>query len=171
MFSLCVLPVGLFPDDFSFLKVPLWGKFPFLPQRYWTKSDFGKIGSIIDVGLEPTVVPEDDQDAREDVCEELVYQEVVEDPRVEERFVRERFSYSEAFVSNLDAVGDSRMILLTRLRTLRRSWIWTTRWGFQSWSGLSSLRSGLASWIFYWSTLTGLLRGLSRFGGLAFFGF
>ncbi|KAG9141490.1 hypothetical protein Leryth_001924 [Lithospermum erythrorhizon] len=46
-------------------------------------------------------------DARADVCEELEHQEIVEVPRVEERFVREGFSYSEAFFSNLDPVGDS----------------------------------------------------------------
>ncbi|GAA0155579.1 hypothetical protein LIER_38114 [Lithospermum erythrorhizon] len=61
----------------------------------------------MDVGLKPTVVPMDDWDAREDVCEELIHQEVVEDPRVKERFVRKDFSYSEAFFSNLDPVGDS----------------------------------------------------------------
>ncbi|GAA0184322.1 hypothetical protein LIER_31610 [Lithospermum erythrorhizon] len=150
MLSLRVLPDGFSPDDAAFLKVPLWVKFPYLPQRDWTKSGFGKISSIIgnpicpdqitwdrsrtsyarllvvvdisqepvtsfnvnlpegekigqkvefelfpefcchckayghnffgcellgppmvDVGLEPTVAPEDDQDAREDVCEDL----------------------------------------------------------------------------------------------------
>ncbi|GAA0156956.1 hypothetical protein LIER_14322 [Lithospermum erythrorhizon] len=62
---------------------------------------------IVDVGLEPTVALEDDQDVREDVCKELEHEDVVELPRVEERVVREGFSYSEAFFSNLDPVGDS----------------------------------------------------------------
>ncbi|GAA0148994.1 hypothetical protein LIER_08282 [Lithospermum erythrorhizon] len=62
---------------------------------------------VVDVGVEPTVVPEDYQDAREDVCEDLVHQEVIEVPRIEERFMREGFSYSEAFFSNLDPVRES----------------------------------------------------------------
>ncbi|GAA0149188.1 hypothetical protein LIER_08429 [Lithospermum erythrorhizon] len=62
---------------------------------------------VVEVGLEPTVVPADDRDASENVCEELMHQEVVEAPSFEERFVREGFSYSEAFFSNLDLDGDS----------------------------------------------------------------
>ncbi|GAA0171555.1 hypothetical protein LIER_43907 [Lithospermum erythrorhizon] len=47
MLSLRVLPDGFSHDDAALLKVPLWVKFPSLPQKYWTKSGFGKIGSMI----------------------------------------------------------------------------------------------------------------------------
>ncbi|GAA0183637.1 hypothetical protein LIER_42438 [Lithospermum erythrorhizon] len=47
MFSLRILPDGFSPDDAAFLKVPLWVKFPSLPQRCWTKSGFRKISSMI----------------------------------------------------------------------------------------------------------------------------
>ncbi|GAA0152273.1 hypothetical protein LIER_10792 [Lithospermum erythrorhizon] len=176
--SLRVLLDGFTHDDATFLKVPLWVKFPSLPQRCWTKSDFGKIDSmignpicpdqitwdrsrtsyerllvmvdisqkpvtlfnvnlllaerisqkveyelfpgfcchcrtydhnffccellnppVVDVGLEPPIVPDDDQAAREDVLVEVLYWEVA-------GFVREGLSYSETVFSNLDPVGD-----------------------------------------------------------------
>ncbi|GAA0155966.1 hypothetical protein LIER_13572 [Lithospermum erythrorhizon] len=98
MLSLRVLPDGFSPDDIAFLKA-------------YGHNFFGcelRSLPVVDVGLEPTVAPEDDQDAREDVCEDFEHQEVVEVPRVEERFVHEGFSYSEAFFSNLDPVGNSK---------------------------------------------------------------
>ncbi|GAA0180972.1 hypothetical protein LIER_42270 [Lithospermum erythrorhizon] len=61
----------------------------------------------VDVGLASPVVPAGDPDDSDDVLEEVVPQEVVVDPKVEERFVREGLSYSEAFLSNLNPVGDS----------------------------------------------------------------
>ncbi|GAA0169029.1 hypothetical protein LIER_23599 [Lithospermum erythrorhizon] len=100
MLSLRVLLDGFSHDDSAVLKVPLWVKFPFLPQKCWTKSDSGKIGSKI-------VVPDGDSDDSGDVLEEVVPQEVVADLRVEERFVHEGLSYSNAFLSDLNLVGDS----------------------------------------------------------------
>ncbi|GAA0144744.1 hypothetical protein LIER_05107 [Lithospermum erythrorhizon] len=75
MLSFRVLPDGFSHDDSAFLKVPLWAKFPSLPQKCWTKSGFGKIGSKI-------VVPEGDPDDSDDVLKEVVPREVVADPRV-----------------------------------------------------------------------------------------
>ncbi|GAA0173507.1 hypothetical protein LIER_41539 [Lithospermum erythrorhizon] len=99
--SLRVLPDGFSSDDAAFLKVPLWVKFPSLPQKTYGHNFFRcelLIPPMVDVGLEPAVVP--NHDAREDVLVEVLHREAA-------GFVRDGLSYSEAVFSNLDPVGDS----------------------------------------------------------------